>query len=556
MPVSGSGSQDPLLALLDALPDAVVVTDALPPHRIQWAGGGFRELTGEEPDAVRGRELLEVCTSASADGIERLAQALAAGESAEERILWRGPRGRVVPLSLRVIPVPGSSPGDARAAWLARPDTSRVLAQIDEALYSYVLDRDGEAELVYASPRFEALIDASPAAMASIDAWRARIHRDDRALVRESARELLAGHPIEREYRLRCADGQERVVLDRANPHPPEGGTVTVDGILIDVTERRQAALAYAETSSRLAHIIESIDEYIYTDTAGVDGHLGRPLYASSGIFRVLGRPVPLARLNEAWEGAVHPDDLPSFNASHRRMANGESIEVEYRILRPDGEARWVLDRARPRRTPDGRVLIDGVIADVTERRRVADELAAARDEADRRSRVDALTGVFNRGHFTEALAAELDRAARANATVGLLIADIDHFKRVNDTYGHLAGDRVLAEIAARLATAVRRYDTLARFGGEEFVVLVPDVQDLASLVATGEQLRAAVRLQPFTAGGNELGITVSVGVALAEAGDGADALIGAADLALYAAKDAGRDCVRSTPQRAAVSPR
>ena len=290
-------------------------------------------------------------------------------------------------------PCPARARDDARAAWLARPDTSRLLAQIDEALYSYVLDRDGEAELVYASPRFEALIDSSPAAMASIDAWRARIHRNDRALVRESARELLAGHPIEREYRLRCADGQERVVLDRANPHPPEGGMVTVDGILIDVTERRQAALAYAETSSRLAHIIESIDEYIYTDTAGVDGHLGRPLYASSGIFRVLGRPVPLARLNEAWEGAVHPDDLPSFNASHRRMANGESIEVEYRILRPDGEARWVLDRARPRRTPDGRVLIDGVIADVTERRRVADELAAARDEADRRSRVDALTG-------------------------------------------------------------------------------------------------------------------------------------------------------------------
>jgi diguanylate cyclase (GGDEF)-like protein/PAS domain S-box-containing protein len=556
VPVVGNGPQDPLLSLLDALPDAVVVTDALPPHRIQWAGGAFRELTGEDIDKILGRELLEVCTSVSADALERVARALAAGESADARIHWRGPSGRLVPLSLRVILVPGSSASDARAAWLARADTSRLLARIDEPLYSYVLNSEGEAELVHASPRFEALMDSAPAAMASMDAWHARIHQDDRALVRESVRELLAGHPVEREYRLRCADGQERVVLDRANPHPPEDGMVTVDGILIDVTERRQAALAQAETSSRLAHIIESIDEYIYTDTAGVDGHLGRPLYASSGIFRVLGRPVPLARLNEAWEGAVHPDDLPSFNTSHRRMANGESIEVEYRILRPDGEARWVLDRARPRRTPDGRVLIDGVIADVTERRRVADELAAARDEADRRSRVDALTGVFNRGHFTEALAAELDRAARASATVGLLIADIDHFKRVNDTYGHLAGDRVLAEIAARLATAVRRYDTLARFGGEEFVVLVPDVRDLASLVATGEQLRAAVRLQPFTAGGNDLAITVSVGVALAQAGDGADALIGAADLALYAAKDAGRDCVRSTPQRAAVSPR
>ena len=87
--------------------------------------------------------------------------------------------------------------------------------------------------------------------------------------------------------------------------------------------------------------------------------------------------------------------------------------------MRPDGDVRWIFDRARPRRAPDGRILIDGVISDITERRRVADEFAAARDEADRRSRVDALTGVFNRGHFTETLAAELDRAARANAAVG-----------------------------------------------------------------------------------------------------------------------------------------
>jgi diguanylate cyclase (GGDEF)-like protein len=108
----------------------------------------------------------------------------------------------------------------------------------------------------------------------------------------------------------------------------------------------------------------------------------------------------------------------------------------------------------------------------------------------------------------------------------------------------------VLAEIADRLATAVRRYDTLARFGGEEFVVLVPDVSDLESLIGTGEQLREAVRARPFSAGGEELEITISVGVALAYAGDTADSLIGAADRALYAAKDAGRDCVRGTTER------
>ena len=300
--------------------------------------------------------------------------------------------------------------------------------------------------------------------------------------------------------------------------------------------------------------MIESIDEYLYTDLAGVDGHLGRAVYASPGIFRVLGRDVPLASLNPAWEAAVHPDDTAIVQAAHVRMAAGEAFEVEYRIVRPDGDVRWVLDRARPRRTTDGQVLIDGVIADVTERHRAADELAAARDEADRRSRIDALTGLFNRGHFTEALAAELDRAARAKARVGLLIADVDHFKRVNDTYGHLAGDRVLAEIAERLATAVRRYDTLARFGGEEFVVLVPDVQDLAALVATGEQLCEAIRARPFGASGTRAQRSRSRSARRSPIpATVADALIGAADDALYAAKDAGRDCVRSTPRGASL---
>jgi diguanylate cyclase (GGDEF)-like protein/PAS domain S-box-containing protein len=553
VPVARNGP-DPLLELLDALPDAVVVTERAAPHRVEWIGGAYRQLTSWEPQTAYGRPLGELCTHESSVGaFERLLQAVSDGETADARMRIRRLDGRVEAMAVRVIQLPGAEGAPARVAWLARPDADRALARIDAAVYSFLLDEQGKTELIYASPRFEALVGTAPTAMAPVDAWRARIHPEDRTVLHEGIARLRGGHTLEREYRLMCADGKERFVLDRATPHGPEDGILTIDGILIDVTERRQAALAFAETSSRLAHVIESIDEYVYTDAAGIDGHLGMPLYASPGIFRTLGRQVPLERLNDEWEAAVHPDDMSIFHASHVRMSNGEAIEVEYRVVRPDGEPRWVLDRARPRRTPDGRVVIDGVIADITERRRVADELAAARDEADRRSRIDALTGVFNRGHFTETLAAELERAARGNAAVGLLIADIDHFKRVNDTFGHLVGDRVLAEIAERLATAVRRYDTLARFGGEEFVVLVPDVQDLAALVATGEQLRAAVRDEPFTAGGSELDMTISIGVALAYAGESADSLIGAADQALYAAKDSGRDCVRATAQRTAA---
>jgi diguanylate cyclase (GGDEF)-like protein len=168
----------------------------------------------------------------------------------------------------------------------------------------------------------------------------------------------------------------------------------------------------------------------------------------------------------------------------------------------------------------------------------------------------DYLTGLMNRRAFLTVADDTVEFCRRYKRGMATLMIDIDHFKKINDAHGHAAGDDAIKRIAEIIGQSIRTTDKAARFGGEEFVVLVPDVQDLESLVATGEQLRAAVRLQPFTAGGNELAITVSVGVALAQAGDGADALIGAADLALYAAKDAGRDCVRATPQRAAVSPR
>jgi PAS domain S-box-containing protein len=264
MPVARAGPSDPLLELLDALPDAVVVTERAAPHRIEWIGGAYQQLTSWEPDAARGRPLAELCTHESSVGaFERLLRAVGDGETADARMRIRCPDGRVEAMAVRVLQLPALEGVPARVAWLARPDADRALGRIDAAVYSYLLDEQDRADLIYTSPRFEALVGTAPTAMAPIDAWRARIHPDDRTIVEESIARLRSGHMLEREYRLMCADGKERFVLDRATPQGPEDGILTVDGILIDVTERRQAALAFAETSSRLAHVIESIDEYL-----------------------------------------------------------------------------------------------------------------------------------------------------------------------------------------------------------------------------------------------------------------------------------------------------
>lgn len=165
---------------------------------------------------------------------------------------------------------------------------------------------------------------------------------------------------------------------------------------------------------------------------------------------------------------------------------------------------------------------------------------ASLRERAER----DPLTGLYNREVVLGRLHAELNRFARTGEPVGVLLADLDHFKQVNDTLGHLDGDTVLREAARRLRQALRPYDVVGRFGGEEFLAVAPGC-DEAGLLALAERLRIAVGGRPFDLSGGPLVVTVSLGASLSSTGaDDAELLIRLADESLYRAKEAGRDCV------------
>ncbi|MFW6241703.1 MAG: diguanylate cyclase [Thermodesulfobacteriota bacterium] len=170
-------------------------------------------------------------------------------------------------------------------------------------------------------------------------------------------------------------------------------------------------------------------------------------------------------------------------------------------------------------------------------------ELAAAHRQLELAARTDPLTGLFNRREMMERITAEVGRFQRNGAVFSLAIADIDEFKPFNDRYGHACGDRVLCAVADRMPDRIRRQDVVGRWGGEEFLVLLPDTA-LEGAAAAAENLRQAVRSTGCRWAGEELSVTVTIGVSEFQADMDADACLRVADNRLYAGKAAGKNRV------------
>jgi diguanylate cyclase (GGDEF)-like protein len=172
-------------------------------------------------------------------------------------------------------------------------------------------------------------------------------------------------------------------------------------------------------------------------------------------------------------------------------------------------------------------------------------ELIVSRDQLHHLAMHDSLTGVHNRRAIEDILVRELARSERSRRSIAVALADVDNFKVINDTAGHQAGDEVLREVAVRMTSGLRPYDMVGRFGGEEFLLVLPD-SDRQSALALGERLIRAVSSLPVDTNRGPLGVTISVGVC--GAGHGAPApaetLIGCADRALYSAKKNGKNRV------------
>ena len=469
--------------------------------------------------------------------------------------------------------MPGARVMKPQGCGIAASEHPKLLERVPAIIY--VADMGGEGRWHYVSPQIEQILGYSADEWcANPGLWAERLHPEDRdwVLAREDGLAGVEPDDVALEYRMVRRDGHTVWIRDDAVLAQAEDGEIRWHGMLYDITDRKgvedelerraaqQAAVALlGEHALEGASTIDLMDE------------------AVNGAARMLG-----AEISAVWEFLPDEDCLvlrsgigwPETEIGSLRYPAGEGSQAGYTLLSRapvvvedwDAERRFEQPNFRGRRTGAGlSVKIEGgsrgpfgvlviqsmrprkfaagdidflqslanVLADALERQAVED---AIRERAVH----DPLTGLPNRVLFVDRLEHALARLGRQRSLAAILFLDLDHFKLVNDSLGHHVGDELLAAAAPRLKHALRGSDTVARFGGDEFGILLEDIASERDAIDTAERI-AATFARPFVLSGSEHFVTTSIGIALATGGERADELIRDADAAMYRAKDRGR---------------
>jgi diguanylate cyclase (GGDEF)-like protein/PAS domain S-box-containing protein len=551
-----------LVRALDVATSGVLVCDARAAGgvggvRISYVNGAFERLLGVERDALLGCDPTALVSEAAAPEDRRaLGRALEREVAHEATMTLRRADGTTFRAEMRITPV--RSEDGALTDWIAVVDdvTERLDAldrlALAEARYrelveyvpavAYIAEWDAHSTLTYVSPQIEDMLGWPPQAfLDDQDLWYRCIHPEDRARVREhEARSYAEGTRVDMEFRMIRRDGAELWVRDKETViHDAEGAPAFSQGVLVDVTptrategdlaaDERHRAQRYLDIAGAIIVVLDATARITLLNRAGAE-----LLGYSEG--ELVGRD---------WYEAVVPERLRESGraAYEEEVASGVDDAVhESVVITKDGEERTIAWRDTIVRDADGRVtavMSSGV--DLTERRAAEEQIAYLAYH-------DSLTGLPNRALLQEHLDLALARGRRQNEAVGLLYLDLDGFKLVNDSLGHPAGDELLCHVTMRLSERRRGMDLLARQGGDEFLLLLADL-DRAEAEAharrVAEDLLKALA-EPFSISGAEFHIGASIGISLYPR-DAADAgeLLRHADAAMYAAKAAGRNTV------------
>ncbi len=436
-----------------------------------------------------------------------------------------------------------------------------AVEQLPVVVYTCAWDPEGTT--LYVSPQIEQLVGIKPEAIiASSAVWIDRVHPEDRLRVAREIRDAYeAERPFRAEYRIVALDGSQRWIRDQENiVRDDEGRPIRTEGIMVDVTAAKHTEQAL-DALRTVATVVAS--EAPAPEVFGlVAEHAARLLEADGGaVLRAVGEDrvqivgawglgselAPAGDILELPPGSVVAEVRDSGRPAVVGSGTGEIDPALTAWLRPDS---LVLAPIRVSGRHWGQLVTSsmryGAFSQGSAERLVefGDLVAMAVTNAQARGRLaeraatDPLTGLLNHRSFHERLHAEVSRALRHGRRLSLAMLDVDHFKQVNDSQGHQVGDQVLGGVAGKLAEVLRDEDVLARIGGDEFAVLLPECAHMDAL-AIIERARAAVARATLPHG---VQVTVSAGVSDLETAVDADALVRFADGALYWSKAHGRD--------------